>query len=69
MLNTYGLPGNIRELKNMIDNAWNRTRTRSWSLAYLRDYVRNNSNQQPPQDVQLTFSGSFPTLQEVDRPW
>ena len=67
VLESYSFPGNIRELKNMLDNAWSGNKARPLSLSYLRDYVRKASNTNTHQGVQLSFAGKFPSLQEVEQ--
>ena len=67
VLESYSFPGNVRELKNMLDNAWNGNKARSLSLSYLRDYIRRATSNNPHQDVQLSFAGKFPSLQEVEQ--
>jgi DNA-binding NtrC family response regulator/CHASE2 domain-containing sensor protein len=66
-LESYAFPGNIRELKNLLDNAWNGDKAGSLSLTYLKDYIRKASSKSLYQDVQLSFSGKFPSLQEVEQ--
>jgi DNA-binding NtrC family response regulator/CHASE2 domain-containing sensor protein len=67
VLESYAFPGNIRELKNMLDNAWSGNGTKPLSLPYLKEYVRKASSTNLHQDVQLTFTGKFPSLQEVEK--
>jgi DNA-binding NtrC family response regulator/CHASE2 domain-containing sensor protein len=67
VLESYAFPGNIRELKNMLDNAWSGNGARPPSLPYLKEYVRRALSTNLHQDVQLTFVGKFPSLQEVER--
>jgi transcriptional regulator with PAS, ATPase and Fis domain len=67
VLESYSFPGNIRELKNMLDNAGNGNKASHLSLSYLRDYVRKAPNNNSHQDVQLSFAGKFPSLQEVEQ--
>ncbi len=67
VLDSYAFPGNIRELRNMLDNAWSGNQARPLSLPYLREYIRSALSQNLHQDVQLSFAGKFPSLQEVEQ--
>jgi transcriptional regulator with GAF, ATPase, and Fis domain/CHASE2 domain-containing sensor protein len=67
VLESYAFPGNIRELKNMLDNAWNGSEARPLSLSYFREYVQKASSRNLHQDVQFRFTGKFPSLQEVEQ--
>ncbi len=67
ILESYAFPGNIRELKNILDNAWSGSGAGLLSLPYLREYIRKASSTDLHQDLQLTFDGKFPSLQEVEQ--
>ncbi len=67
VLESYAFPGNIRELKNMLDNAWRGNGAGPLSLPYLKEYLRKASNTHLHQGLQLTFGGKFPSLQEVEQ--
>jgi DNA-binding NtrC family response regulator len=66
LLACYSFPGNIRELKNMMDNALGRNKARSLPLGFFKEYIRSNSNKRAELGVQLPFTDRFPTLKELD---
>jgi DNA-binding NtrC family response regulator len=73
LLQTYSFPGNVRELKNLIDNALSRDTSRVLSLSFFRDSIRGNGGRGAATNLdfrleskQITFGGEFPTLKEVE---
>jgi DNA-binding NtrC family response regulator len=73
LLRTYSFPGNIRELKNMLENALSRNKSRVLSLSYFREYIQNSSDKNINKDTnvdlvgkQIVFSGEFPTMKEIE---
>jgi DNA-binding NtrC family response regulator len=73
LLKTFSFPGNIRELKHMIENALSRHKTKVLSLSYFKEYIKQNSKLkdsshiifQEPEHV-IIFEGVFPTLKQVE---
>ncbi|MBN1799343.1 MAG: sigma 54-interacting transcriptional regulator [Spirochaetales bacterium] len=73
LLRTFSFPGNIRELKHMIENAVSRHKTKVLSLSYFKEYIQQNSKLnessdlifQEPERI-ITFEGAFPTLKQVE---
>jgi DNA-binding NtrC family response regulator len=73
LLRTYSFPGNIRELKHMIENALSRHKAKMLSLSYFKDYIRQNNKEKNSAELFLqeaerivVFEGPFPTLQQVE---
>jgi transcriptional regulator with PAS, ATPase and Fis domain len=66
LLSSYSFPGNIRELKNMIDNALSRNKSRALPLGYFKEYVQKNSGGQLKPDGKLGFFDRFPNLKEIE---
>jgi len=42
LLQSYDFPGNVRELKNMIENAVSRTQAKSLPIAFLKEYLKSS---------------------------
>jgi transcriptional regulator with PAS, ATPase and Fis domain/CHASE2 domain-containing sensor protein len=66
LLRQYGFPGNIRELKNMIDNALSRNKSRFFHLDYFQEYIRKNTNSSIKPDGNLAAFDKFPSLKEIE---
>ena len=73
LLRTYEFPGNIRELKNMIENAMSRSSAKSLPTSYFKEYLQANSTggaaTEPSIDLQdnrISLSGGFPKIKEVE---
>ncbi len=73
LLREYTFPGNVRELKNMIENAASRDSSGPLPLSYFRHYLRGGREQGtgPGMSVDLErnrieCSGALPTLQAME---
>ena len=73
LLRTYDFPGNIRELKNMIENALSGSPSKNLSLSYFKEYLQSSSDQNNGEDLdanlqrdQITLPGKFPKLKEIE---
>ncbi len=73
LLRTYDFPGNIRELKNMIENALSRSTSKNLSLSYFKEYLQSSSVQDNGKELdinlqgdQISLSGKFPKLREIE---
>jgi transcriptional regulator with PAS, ATPase and Fis domain len=66
LLSSYGFPGNIRELKNMIDNALSRSKSRALHLGYFKEYIQKNAGGELKPDGKLAFFDRFPNLKEIE---
>jgi DNA-binding NtrC family response regulator/signal transduction histidine kinase len=73
LLRTYDFPGNIRELKNMIENAMSRSPSTSLSLSYFKEYLKTNraSNAGDTPDMgeeanRIALPDRIPRLKELE---
>ncbi len=69
LLLSYHFPGNIRELKNMVDNAMSLGEAAALPAAFFRDYLGRKSageNGRAARSGRLTFSEAIPTLRETE---
>jgi len=73
LLRTYDFPGNVRELKNMIENALSRSASKNLSLSYFKEYLQSSSYKRVDSDVEVDFPGNsitlpgkFPKLKEIE---
>ena len=73
LLRTYDFPGNIRELKNMIENALSRGTSNNLSLTYFKEYLQTGSGQDKRKHLnlevqgdQFALTGKLPKLKEVE---
>jgi transcriptional regulator with PAS, ATPase and Fis domain len=76
LLRTYNFPGNIRELRNMIENALSQEETQVLTPTYFEEYIGRASGKN--EDSAMSFnleegqielsglSGTFPTLKEIE---
>lgn len=73
LLERYGFPGNVRELRSMVFDAVGRCRSGTLAIDYFLDAVGGNLTPEPPAhparrtfvDVRLDQGGGFPTLKET----
>jgi DNA-binding NtrC family response regulator len=70
LLSTYSFPGNIRELQSLIVDAVSRNSSSVLSLAFFKAYIRDQkspeSSVEEPMDATISYSGEFPSMQEVE---
>jgi two-component system nitrogen regulation response regulator GlnG len=73
LLRTYAFPGNIRELKNMVDGALSRGDSSTLSVSHFKDYIRTGSAR-PGGDAgagsaaaEVTGGGEVRTLKETEQ--
>jgi DNA-binding NtrC family response regulator len=73
LLGVYPFPGNVRELKNMVENACSRCRSGTLTAAsfgkYLRDGLdtaRAGETARGTEGDVVTFMGGIPTLQQTE---
>ncbi|MBN1837764.1 MAG: sigma 54-interacting transcriptional regulator [Spirochaetales bacterium] len=74
MLGTYSFPGNVRELKNMIENALARSESSEVPLTYFVDYLRAGAESGGADLAaavsgapRISLSGPFPTLKDIEK--
>ena len=67
LLSGYAFPGNVRELQSMIMDVFSRDSSLAHAVDYLRQYIGLDSDEQAEEPAdRFTWSGSFPTLEEVE---
>ena len=73
LLESYGFPGNIRELQSLLFDALTMQTGNTFSLAPIKSYLdkRRGSDHLAASEAashqpRITYSGRFPTLQEVE---
>jgi len=72
-LRNYDYPGNIRELKNMIENALSRSTSRTLSLSYFKEYLQSNRAESDSEATEIELKvdnfilpDKFPKLKELE---
>jgi two-component system, NtrC family, nitrogen regulation response regulator GlnG len=74
LLRPYPFPGNVRELRNMVDNAMSRSADDILPLEYFREYLRRSAAGRAEaqsagvigEAAAFTISGGLPTLKETE---
>ncbi|MBN1836876.1 MAG: sigma 54-interacting transcriptional regulator, partial [Spirochaetales bacterium] len=76
LLTSYRFPGNVRELRNMVENAMSRAGSGRLPLSYFREHIREVADSFGGDGVsgvgvgadggRITFSGRLPSLTELE---
>jgi DNA-binding NtrC family response regulator/CHASE2 domain-containing sensor protein len=72
LLLPYRFPGNVRELKNMVDNAMSSRDSEALPIEFFREYLLeksisgNGNGSSGDAGQRLTFSDTLPTLKEAE---
>jgi DNA-binding NtrC family response regulator/signal transduction histidine kinase len=73
LLRSYEFPGNIRELRNIIENAMSRSSAKTLSLSYFKEYLRGipgvgNTSEAKLEvlDNHISLTGRFPKIEEIE---
>ncbi|MBN1837543.1 MAG: sigma 54-interacting transcriptional regulator [Spirochaetales bacterium] len=73
LLRSYRFPGNVRELRNMVENAMSRAGSGRMSLSYFREYIKQDpdgfgrcNGSIGVEGGGIMFSGRLPSLNELE---